>query len=161
MVTSRAVVLVQRTVRDQDATHNETSTMTKVHPSQREALLAHLQRGIQRSDGEYLTFLDEARDLLLDKKDEVRFEFVIRRLWFAFDCEEPDGWQAVIRDRYDRFVAEFEWTKTEQAIALDPALVERTLALWQRHWPLPMKAKHAAEIIVNVRRLADVTGGVR
>ncbi len=135
--------------------------MTKVHPRQREAMLAQLQRGIQRADGEYRQFLDGARDLLPDKKDEVRFEFIIRRLWFALDCTEPDGWQAVIRARYDRFVREFEWTKTEQAIALEPSLVERTLSVWQRHWPLPLKAKHAAGMIVNVRRLADVAGGVR
>jgi len=135
--------------------------MSKIHPRLREALLARIQRGIQRTSGEYRSFLDEARDLPPDKKDEVRFEFVIRRLWFAFDCDEPEGWQSMIRVRYDKFVREFEWSKTEHPIALDAALVERTLSVFQRHWPLPLKARHAAEMISNVRRLADVAGGVR
>jgi hypothetical protein len=135
-------------------------TMTKLHPTYREALLAQVQRGFNRKDGEYQHFLDEARERLPEKKNEPRFEFVIRRIWFAYSCELPKGWQTVLQARYDKFVAEYEWTKTGQSSALDPALVERTLSVWQRHWPLPLKAAHVAAMLLNVRRLADVAGGI-
>lgn len=140
---------------------NKKDTMSKIHPKRREALLGQLQRSFHRQGGEYRHFLSEAREVLSDKKEEARFEFIIRRLWFDLDTEECDDWRAFIQARYDRFATAFEWTKTGQSIALEPALVERTLSLWQQHWPLPMTARHAAEMIVDVRRLAEVAGGVR
>ncbi len=136
-------------------------TMSRLSPQMRAALFRQLQGDFELLQGEYQFFLDQAREVLPARCSEERFPFVIRRLWFAFSCAPPEGWQKILAQRYEKFVQEFEWASEETQFAFPLPLVERTLSLWQRHLPTLLTAKHAHRLISDVRRLATLPGGLQ
>ena len=134
--------------------------MNKLHPAARERILRRVQLGWQLQDGEYLDFLDDARQLLPDKCTEPRFAFVIRSIWFACSGEIPLDFASKLRARYDRFVQEFDWGALPSD-ECERTRIELTLSVWQRHWPLPLTVGKATEMRRSVHRLVATSGGAR
>lgn len=99
--------------------------------------------------------------MLQDHRDEARFLFVLRRLWFEFNSAPPRGWQRIVAQRYKRFVEQFQWGSDEPQFSHPLPLVERTLSVWQRRLPTLLTVRHANEMLSNVQGLSRLPGGLR
>lgn len=106
-------------------------------------------------DHAYPEFLEAVREHLPDRAKEPRFGFVVYRLWREHRFDLPDDWRSWIREEFEAVEREFDWDDDVRPSWVRQDLLERTLSVWQRRYPRLMRARHAVEILANVRPLSE------
>lgn len=119
----------------------------------RKRAIERLRRLFGNVEGEYPAFLADARQLLPLNAVDARFAFVMRRLWMDYAGEVPGNWDSTLEQRYAAFCSAFDWSMEGTPPWVKPALVHRTLSLYQQRYPILLETQDALGIILSIGAL--------